>query len=65
VDGGATWTITALAGSFAGAASVHAVALDPSNPAIIYAGTAAGAVFKSTNGGAVWSFASAGLPAHR
>src|SRR5712664_1614903 len=34
--------------------SVTALAIDPSNPAIIYAG-AGGGVFKSTNGGESWS----------
>jgi hypothetical protein len=44
---------------------VHALAIDSADSAIIYAGTAAGKVFKSTNGGGVWTFASAGLPAQR
>ena len=42
-------------------ASVRAVAVDPANPATVYAGTASGGVFKSTNGGASWSAANSGL----
>ena len=33
---------------------VRALAIDPSNPATLYAGTNGGGVFKSTNGGATW-----------
>jgi len=43
-NGGATWTE-----SFTGRA-VYAVAIDPSAPATLYAGTF-GDIFKSTNGG--------------
>src|SRR5205809_4873983 len=38
---------------------VLSLAIDPSNPATIYAGTAVG-LFKSTNGGATWSISLAG-----
>jgi photosystem II stability/assembly factor-like uncharacterized protein len=40
--------------------SVNALAIDPSAPAILYAGTLGG-VFKSINGGASWSAINAGL----
>ena len=40
---------------------VFALALDPQTPAIIYAGTYSGGVFKSTNGGASWSAINDGL----
>jgi photosystem II stability/assembly factor-like uncharacterized protein len=50
-----TWTTHGPDG-----ASVGAVAVDPANPATVYAGTGGG-VFKSTNGGASWSAANSGL----
>jgi photosystem II stability/assembly factor-like uncharacterized protein len=40
---------------------VRALAIDPQNPAILYAGTGWG-LFKTTDGGASWSIASEGLP---
>ena len=39
----------------------HALALDPSNPGVVYAATADG-IFKSSNKGTSWATASAGLP---
>lgn len=49
-------------------AIVHAVAIDPSSPATVYAGTLDQGVFKSTDGGGSWhgaddGIASAGVPA--
>jgi len=38
-----------------------ALAIDPKNPSIIYAGTYGGGVFESTNGGASWSAINSGL----
>src|SRR5262249_27580648 len=38
-----------------------AIAFDPSNPAVIYAGVFGG-VFRTTNGGAKWSRSSSGIP---
>jgi photosystem II stability/assembly factor-like uncharacterized protein len=38
--------------NFAG--RVSAVAVDPSNPAVVYRGTAGGGVWKTTDGGATW-----------
>ncbi len=52
-DGGFTWTA-----SFTGMEAdsrVHAIAVDPQNPAILYAGTRGAGVYKSTNGGASWT----------
>ena len=40
---------------------ISAMAFDPTNPLIVYAGTPHGRVFKSTNGGASWNAADAGL----
>ena len=40
---------------------ILALAVDPQNPSTVYAGTAGGGVFKSTNGGASWSAANSGL----
>jgi uncharacterized repeat protein (TIGR01451 family) len=41
--------------------TILALVIDPSTPAILYAGTSNGGVFKSTNGGGVWSSANSGL----
>ena len=40
---------------------VNALAIDPSNPATLYAGTERGGVFKSTNGGSSWTAVNSGL----
>jgi photosystem II stability/assembly factor-like uncharacterized protein len=40
---------------------VAAVAVDPSNPLVVYAGSAQGGVFKSADGGTTWNAASRGL----
>lgn len=42
-------------------AIVTAVALAPSNPAVLYAGTNVAGVFKTTNGGLSWTAANAGI----
>src|SRR5215831_18298640 len=41
--------------SDAAVGSITTLAIDPDNPATIYAGTGGGGVFKSTNGGDNWS----------
>jgi uncharacterized repeat protein (TIGR01451 family) len=43
------------------ASTVNVLAVNPSMPTTIYAGTNSGGVFKSTNGGASWSASSSGL----
>jgi photosystem II stability/assembly factor-like uncharacterized protein len=55
-DGGASWSATG-----AGPTNVYAMAMDPTNPNTLYAGTSGGGVFKSTDGGANWSAANSGL----
>jgi photosystem II stability/assembly factor-like uncharacterized protein len=40
---------------------IQALATDPVTPSTLYAGTDAGGVFKSTNGGAAWSAVNSGL----
>src|SRR5262250_3185752 len=40
---------------------VYALALDPTTPTTLYAGTGGGGVFKSTTGGASWSAVNTGL----
>src|SRR5438128_379966 len=45
-----SWTRLNLTGG-----DVGALAVDPSNPSIVYAGTYKGGVFKSTDGGQTWS----------
>ena len=47
-------------GSLAGAKSL-ALAINPTSPNIVYAGTGTGGVFKSTDGGASWSATNNGL----
>ena len=56
-DGAASWTPASkgLASRFTLALAIH-----PSAPGTLYAGTASG-VFKSTDGGATWTGASSGL----
>jgi hypothetical protein len=57
-DGGISWS---PANNGLIARNVFALAIDPSNPAMLYAGTNTG-VFKSTNGGGNWSPLNSGLP---
>ena len=66
-DGGAHWTAsdTGLPHAFiccplVALPSVFSLTVDPQTPAIVYAGTVAG-VFKSTDGGAHWSFSMTGV----
>ncbi len=57
-DGGATWT---SANSGLGWLPVNALAIDPFNPATLYAGTYNYPVFKSTDGGQSWTRAISGF----
>lgn len=59
VDGGVTW---APAGRGLGCGNVRALAVDPSSPAVVYAGTLECGVFRTANGGGVWEAVNAGLP---
>ncbi len=64
-DGGDTWQRTGLTNTV-----VNAVIVDPRDPNIIYAGCGYSQnyvepLFKSTDGGATWSSASAGMPPAR
>jgi photosystem II stability/assembly factor-like uncharacterized protein len=59
IDGGATWTAIT---SGPGATYVYALAIDPTNSAVIYAGNRTG-IFKSTSAGAGWSVADDGFTA--
>jgi hypothetical protein len=56
-DGGASWTQVKNGLSGGG---INALAIDPSTPATVYAGTFGG-VFKTTNGGTSWAQANNGL----
>jgi photosystem II stability/assembly factor-like uncharacterized protein len=51
-----TWTSIGPEGG-----TIPALAIDPATPTTLYAGTAGGGVFKSTNGGANWNTANTGL----
>lgn len=53
----ADWQSAALFG-----ADVRSLAVDPARPDVVYAGTATGQVYVSTNGGAGWQNAGASLP---
>ena len=52
-DGGETWEKLSESGLGAVSGSIKGLAIDPSNPNILYAG-AAGGVFRSTDGGVHW-----------
>jgi photosystem II stability/assembly factor-like uncharacterized protein len=58
-DGGRTWKDLE-----APASEVRALAVDPSDPDVVYAGAwdAKGGIFKTTDGGATWKPVVAGLP---
>jgi LPXTG-motif cell wall-anchored protein len=58
-DAGQTWTHTPLESS-----EVRALATDPTNPNVVYAGSwnASGGVFKSEDGGESWTASSSGIP---
>ena len=43
--------------------NIYSLAIDPRNPKILYAGTAGGGVFQTTNGGKQWTPLNDGLPA--
>src|SRR5262249_52906074 len=57
IDAGGSW---ALMNSGLSSTTVFAVAIDPSTPTTLYAGTTGG-VFKSTNAGTNWAAMNAGL----
>ena len=57
-DGGATWSAV---NTGCRSPRVSALAIDPTTPTTLYAGTDGGGVFKSTDGGASWSAANTGL----
>ena len=61
-DDGASWSAVNTGLSDGAELSVAALAIDPVDPDIIYAGNANG-VFRSTNGGASWSYVSRGAMA--
>ena len=54
--GAGKWTVNGPQGG-----DIQAIAIDPFNPATIYAGTYAGGIYHSANGAASWAPASRGL----
>ena len=59
-DSGSTWSAPNNLG-ITGAPNVHALAVDPSAPSTIYAGTFGNGLFKSTNGGGTWTAMNSGM----
>jgi len=57
-DGGATWSDS---NNGLPESMLRAVAIDPRNPSILYAGNPGGGVFKSSDGGTTWSAMNEGL----
>jgi photosystem II stability/assembly factor-like uncharacterized protein len=53
-DGGASWTTTFTLGCGLGAIGFDALAVDPSEPATVYAGHRDEGVYRSTDGGQSW-----------
>ena len=59
-NSGASWSNTGLTDPGGTALDVYNLAIDPSTPSTLYAGTGGG-VFRSTNSGGSWSAVSSGL----
>jgi hypothetical protein len=57
-NSGASWTATGLINP----RGVSALAIDPTTPSTLYAGTGTGGVFQSTNSGGSWTAVNTGLP---
>ncbi len=57
-DSGDTWAATSVGLTDP---QIHALAINPVNPASLYAGTGSGGVFRSTNSGVTWDVTNAGL----
>jgi uncharacterized repeat protein (TIGR01451 family) len=61
-DGGALWQLTGTVRTSTAPPSAKTVAVDPSNPDIVYAGNASsGGIYKSTNGGALYEIKNNGI----
>lgn len=60
LDGGSTWQ-NKTNGTGLGEDWVYSLAINPSNPAIVYAATHSKGIYKSTNGGNNWVWASSGI----
>lgn len=62
-NGGASWTAvnTGLPPTPGGFSAIESLAVDPTTPDIVYAGTGGG-VYRTSDGGATWSAANTGLP---
>jgi photosystem II stability/assembly factor-like uncharacterized protein len=54
-DAGKAWTRMPVGGQGTTTLPCRTLAIDPWKPAVLYAGTAGRGIFKSTDGGAVWS----------
>jgi hypothetical protein len=56
-----SWTNMGMVSSASGVGRVNCIAVDPSNPSIIYAGTPAGGLWRSTVGGNTWTSITDGI----
>lgn len=63
VDGGGNWTQAYPGGSLI-AQQPRAIAINPADPNIVYAGTTYRGLFKTTDGGATWTRNNSGLPSY-
>lgn len=60
IDGGASWGLQDAA--FFGSSPASAIAIDPSNPQVMYIASQTSGILRSIDGGAIWSPRSSGLP---
>jgi hypothetical protein len=60
-DGGGTWNLVASGSGYPRPRPFVAVAIDPADPRIVYAGNGSDGVFKSSDGGDTWTAANVGL----
>ena len=61
-DDGSSWVVAQNGIDLAPDGAVRALAIDPSAPSVLYAGTSSGSVYKTTDSGENWTPSSSGLP---
>jgi photosystem II stability/assembly factor-like uncharacterized protein len=67
INGGTSWTVvnSGLINGAIDTMALNTLAIDPSTPTTVYAGTSWSGVFKSTNGGSNWTAFNSGWVANR